>query len=103
MNRAFWTRTITQDKQVIHYEEGYLADDNFQALVQGDALGRVTTTYTKGLPYGEEKISVSVSVACDQNEATINKAGELTFLKGVELVSDGWSVLQQLDQQQKGS
>ena len=75
-----------------------MADDKFQALMVGDGLARVTTTYGRGLPYGEEKVSVTVTIACDQNEATINKAGEVTFLKALELVGDGMGLLRALGQ-----
>jgi hypothetical protein len=101
VNRARWIRTIEAGKKIIDYQEGYVEDDKFQALAAGDALAHVSTTYTRGLPYGEEKVSVMVSVACDQNEATINKAGEHTFMKALELVGDGFSVLEQLRQMEK--
>lgn len=78
-----------------------MADDKFQELMVGDGLARVSTTYGRGLSYGEEKVSVTVTIACDQNEATINKAGEVTFMKALELTGDGWSVLEQLAQKHK--
>ena len=101
MNRAHWTLTVEKNKQVVHHDEGDMADDKFQALMVGDGLARVTTTYGRGLPYGEEKVNVSVTVACDQNETSINKAGELTFMKALELAGDGWGLIEQLAQKQK--
>lgn len=101
MNRAHWSLTVEKNKQVVHHDEGDMADDKFQALMVGDGLARVTTTYGRGLPYGEEKVNVTVTVACDQNEATINKAGEVTFMKALELAGDNWSILEQLAQKQK--
>lgn len=78
-----------------------MADDKFQALIAGDGLAKVSTSYAQGLPYGEEKVSVMISVSCDQNEAAINKAGEFTFMKALELVNDGWGVLNQIKDQHK--
>lgn len=74
--------------------EGYIMDEKFQALVQGDGLARVSTTYQRALKYGEEKVVVTISVACDQNEPQINKAGELSFLKALELTDDNFSLLE---------
>jgi hypothetical protein len=95
VNRAYWNRTIHKDdgKTVISYTEGYLADDNFQTLVQGDGLARVKTLYQRAVAFHEEKITVEVEVACDQNEQAINRAGELTMKKAFELVQDGYGVL----------
>lgn len=95
MNRAYWNRTIHKDdgRTVIEYKEGYLADDNFQALVQGDGLARVKTHYQRAVAFHEEKIVVEIEVACDQNEAAINRAGELTMKKAYELVQDGYGYL----------
>lgn len=95
MNRAAWNRTIYKKDgtTVIRYEEGYLADDNFQNLVQGDGLARVKTLYQRAVSFHEEKITVEVEVACDQNEQAINRAGELTMKKAYELVQDGYGYL----------
>ena len=76
-----------------------MADDKFQALVQGDGLARVETLYQRAVAFHEEKITVTVSLACDQNEMAINRAGELGMKKALELVDDGYSLL--LDEAQK--
>lgn len=70
-------------------------DDQFQGLVQGDGLARIETTYQRAVNFHEEKVVVTLSVACDQNEATINRAAELTFRKTLELVDDNYSLLQE--------
>lgn len=95
LNRAAWNRTIYKKdgKTVLQYVEGYLADDNFQTLVQGDGLARVKTLYQRAVAFHDEKIVVEISVACDQNEAMINRAGELTMKKAFELVQDGYGFL----------
>jgi hypothetical protein len=73
--------------------EEYIMSDAFQGLVQADGLARVSTTYQRALKYGEEKVVVTITVACDQNEAQINEAGKLTFLKALELTDDNFHLL----------
>jgi len=68
--------------------------DKFQGLVQADGLAKVSTTYQRALKYGEEKVVVTVTVACDQNEPQINEAGKWTFLKAMELTDDNFSLLE---------
>lgn len=70
-----------------------MADDKFQELVQGDGLARVETLYSRAVNFHEEKVTVTISLACDQNESTINKAAELGFYKALELVDDNFSIL----------
>ncbi len=94
MNLAKWTRHhVKKNETVITYREGFLADDKFQGLIQGDGLARVETLYQRAVNHHEEKVVVTVSVACDQNEAAINAAGEATFRKALELVDDNYSLL----------
>lgn len=94
MNRYTWTRHhVTKDERVISYREGIVADDKFQSLVQSDGLARVDTLYQRAVNHHEEKVVVTISVACDQNEPMINRAGELTFRKALELVDDNYSLL----------
>lgn len=85
---------IWADKSSTIVKEGYLGD-KFQDLVQGDGLSRISTTYQRQLKYGEEKVVVTLSVACDQNEQTINEAGKLTFLKSLELTDDDFGLLEE--------
>jgi hypothetical protein len=78
-----------------------LTDDKFQTLVQGDGLARVETLYQRAVNHHEEKVVVTISVACDQNEASINAAAEATFRKALELVDDNYSIL--LDNAEKAA
>lgn len=73
--------------------EGYIVEDAFQQLVQGDGLSRIATTYQRQMRYGEERVVVTLTCACDQNEPTINRAGELTFRKALELVDNNYGLL----------
>lgn len=76
-------------------------DDLFQQLVQGDGLARVSTTYQRAMRFGEEKVVVTITCACDQNEASINRAGELLFRKAVELVDENYGLLAESANQEK--
>lgn len=75
--------------------------DKFNELASGDGLARVSMTYTRAVEFSVEKISTMVSLTCDQNETTINKAGELAFLKVMELTDDGFGMLMQLREEEK--
>lgn len=70
-----------------------MEDDKFQQLVQGDGLARVETLYSRAVNFHEEKVTVTISLSCDQNEPAINKAAELGFYKALELVDDNYSIL----------
>lgn len=76
-------------------EAGQITDDKFEALWKNRNVepARVAVGTSEGMDFGQLKVSVTVSVACDQNESAINKAGELAFHKAVELMRDGWSHL----------
>ncbi len=76
-------------------EAGQIKEDKFEALWKnrGTEPARVSVSVSEGMDYGALKVSATVTVSCDQNEATINKAGELSFHKALELVRDGWSEL----------
>ena len=70
-------------------------DDKFEALWKKRDVepARVAISVAEGMDYGALKVSATVSVSCDQDEKTINKAGELAFYKALELVRDGWGEL----------
>lgn len=68
--------------------------DPFPKVAKHDQAAKVTISLGRSLPYGEVKVSASVTVTCDQNEVTINRAGEIAFLKAKELVEDCFSHLE---------
>lgn len=74
---------------------GQLREDKFEALwTKRDVKpAMVSVGVHEGIDYGAMKVSATVSLNCDQNEPTIDKAGELAFFKALELVRDGWRVL----------
>lgn len=70
-------------------------EDKFEALWKHreQKPASVGVSVTEGADYGTCKVTATVYVNCDQDEPTINKAGEFAFFKALELVRDGWSVL----------
>ena len=72
-----------------------LKEDKFASLwsKKDSRPATVSISVGEGMDYGALKVSATVTLACDQNEATIDKAGELAFYKALELVRDGWSEL----------
>lgn len=89
-----WTREIKGEKDQVSETE-QIVDDKFEKLLTNKTKGsaRVSIGVSEGMAYGALKVSATVSVNCDQTEQAINTAGELAFLKAVELVRDGWSVM----------
>ena len=69
--------------------------DPFPELVKKDGAASVSFTLGRSREYGELKVSATVRVTCDQNEATIDKAAKFAFMKALELVDDGWTLLTQ--------
>lgn len=67
----------------------------YRDLVSGKGpLAHVSMTVGIAKEYGALKVQASVNLACDQNEKTLNRAGEYAFLKAIELVEDGWEILE---------
>lgn len=89
-----WSRESKNSSTEV-LEAGQLMDDKFTKLWSNRKVeaARVAISVAEGLDYGVLKVSATVSLSCDQNEAAINKAGELAFYKALELVRDGFGVL----------
>lgn len=70
-------------------------EDKFCSLWKNRKVepARVSMTVGEGLDYGAVKVSATVTLSCDQDEPSINAAGEAAFYKALELVRDGWSEL----------
>jgi len=74
-------------------ETGQITGDAYTKLLSKGAKdpARVAIGLSESLDFGSMKVSVTVSLACDQREAVINKAGELAFAKALELLRDSWA------------
>lgn len=90
-----WSRDMKSSKGEKADAGQLKGDDKFEALWKNRNVepARVALTVSEGMDYGALKVSATVSVSCDQNETTINKAGEVAFYKALELVRDGWAEL----------
>jgi hypothetical protein len=75
---------------------GEMHGDEYRALFtkHDGPRARVNVGYSESSEYGASKVSASVTLECDQNEATISKAAELAYVKAREIVDNGWQLLQ---------
>jgi hypothetical protein len=89
-----WELTVENKTKTIATRSGQLTDDKFRQLVSNPngLIARVNMGVSESLEYGALKVSASVTLACDQTEEAINRAGELAFNKSVELMRDGFSI-----------
>lgn len=81
-----------------HGEERVLKDvplDPFRALLLSPSGPRATVSISvgKSLAFGELKVSANVTLQCDQDQATIDRAGEKAFVKAVEFLDDAFKLL----------
>jgi hypothetical protein len=83
---------VREGKDGRHAEAGQIVGDPYSKLVSKSTTepAKVAIGLSESLDFGSMKVSVTVSLACDQNELTINKAGELAFNKALELLRDSW-------------
>ena len=94
-----WSLTIAEKGEVKMKKGGTLQGDKFAKLVSrpGDekaVLSKVSLNITDTYECEEGrwvKVGAMITLTCDQNEATINKASELAFFKSQEIVNDGLS------------
>lgn len=95
MTKSNWARDMRSSKGERSDAGQLKGDDKFEALWKKRDVepARVAISVSEGMDYGALKVSATVSVSCDQDEKTIDKAGELAFYKALELVRDGWSEL----------
>lgn len=76
-------------------KSGVATENKFTALRKNLTVepARVSMSVSQSMEYGSAKVSATVTLCCDQNELTINQAGELAFVKACELLKDGWDYL----------
>ena len=91
-----WSRDMktTVTKQS---DAGELSEDKYRKLLtkgHSGPIARVNVGYSEATEFGANKVSASVTLECDQTEASINRAAELAYYKAREIVDDGWSLLQ---------
>jgi hypothetical protein len=76
---------ITKDKTLDHFHE---------LLTGRGPRATVSMSVGRSLEYGAIKVTSNVSLQCDQDEATIDRAGELAFRKACEFMNDGFSIVE---------
>lgn len=81
---------IKQGSTMTRKEE--LQEDPF-SLLHAENEGRIAATVGRSYDYGAVKVSFTVSVACGQSKAALDRAAELCFQTALEYVNDGWSYL----------
>lgn len=98
-----WSRKSKNSTTEI-IEAGQLVEDKFTKLWSNRKVeaARVAVSVSEGLDYGALKVSATVSLSCDQDEKTIDKAGEMAFYKALELVRGGFGVLNNTSNPSKG-
>lgn len=94
MNRFVMERQPKTGKAVSTM--GQLVDNKFSALWKDKTLtpAKVSIGVSQSADFGAIKVSATVTLSCDQNEKTIDKAGELAYHKAYELMMDGWSEME---------
>lgn len=72
-----------------------LKEDKYKSLITNPTApsARVNISLSQSAEFGAMKVSASVTLSCDQNESTINRAGGLAYEKAYELLVDGWNEL----------
>lgn len=85
-------RSQIESKGRVKTAEGELKDDAFQKLIQAQddtrAAAQVAVTWGRVGDYGDPKITVTITLTCDQNKATIDAAGFLAYAKACEFVDE---------------
>lgn len=91
----FWRMTLEQeDGQVIQMQEPI---DPYAELIKKNGGSTVGCTYKLALQdFGKESLSFHVSLTCDQDAPTIERAGQMAFTKVIELVGRGTAYLDQM-------
>jgi hypothetical protein len=95
-----WVVRLERKGNVVAEISGYI--DPFRELISetGTDKAHVGCTYKRALQsYGGEALSFSVNVTCDQNQVTIDRAGELSMLKVIEMLGHGTELLARLEEE----
>jgi hypothetical protein len=86
-----WRRQV-EDREQINIQEGEVKDDSFKNLIRATdhtrGAARVSVTWGRAGEFSNPKVSVTITVTCDQDEETIDKAGFLAYSKATELVDE---------------
>jgi hypothetical protein len=87
-NPGTWERTTTVGKEPNAVNTADVGLLDFPDII-GDARAGVSVQMGFGFSFGAGKSSVTVHLTCNQDERTIDRAGELAMNKAQELVVEG--------------
>lgn len=92
-----WSLTIDIYGYVINEEGGNIvgSKDKFMELV-GNGLSSVSITTGTSTDFGGIRTSATVRTTCNQDEKTIDKAGEACFDKSLELTMLSFSTIRRM-------
>lgn len=81
-------------KEPVVLKREVLKDDPFARLATPGAI-HASVGFHVGTQhnFGEYKILAIVTLTCDQNEPTLDRAAELALLKGMEYAGEGFKIL----------
>lgn len=87
-----WDVVIQKMGEIEARQDGVEADP-FQRILHNytGPVSRVSVNVGRSVPFAEVKVSTNVSIDCPQKEAYIDLAGEIVFMKALELTNDGMS------------
>jgi hypothetical protein len=78
-----WTRRIIVGDQ-IKDDYGEMPADEYRTIL-GDRAAQVEVLVGHTVGYGDAKVHVTVRLTCNQDDATIWRAGELAYTRAKEL------------------
>jgi hypothetical protein len=95
-----WTARLLRKGKIVAEIGSYF--DEYHELVEGGEQAKVSIGYKRALQsFGGEALDVHVSIACTQNEPTLDRAGELALRKVLELHGRGVELLALLEEEAK--
>ncbi len=87
-----WSLTVAKgDKKHTHH--GALKSDKYRALVTNSSgpKAKVSMNVSESYDYSSIRVGASVTLTCDQNTRTIDRAGQLALEKATELMKAGFA------------
>lgn len=86
-----WKLTVEKDGAIVREEAGNM--ELLPELFRKNGAATVGLTYGNSLDFGKEKVSAFVTLTCDQDEQSIDMAGQLAFKKAMQLTEMGWDLI----------
>lgn len=81
-----YTKTLVRKDGSTISEQGEVQDDRFSALL-GNAQAQIEVLVGTTVGFGDAKVHVALRLSCNQDEATIERAGQLAYLTAKDLAT----------------